>query len=109
MGRTGGTIVAILAGAAAGAVAGILLAPDQGSKTRKRLGKGIKSGSDEIAHKFDDLKSQVKSMMSDKKEDFESTINSYVKKAGNKTENIIEVLEKKLAELKKEAQSINSK
>jgi len=109
MGRTGGTIVAILAGAAIGAVAGILLAPDQGSKTRKRLGKGIKSGGDEIAHKFDDLKSQVRAMMNDKKEDLESTINTYVKKAGNKTENVIEVLEKKLAELKKEVQTINSK
>lgn len=109
MGRTGGTIVAILAGAAVGAVAGILLAPDQGSKTRKRLGKGIKSGGDEIAHKFDDLKDQVRSLMNSKKVDLESTINSYVEKAGDKTENVIEVLEKKLAELKKEAKAINTK
>ncbi|RRJ90585.1 YtxH domain-containing protein [Paenimyroides tangerinum] len=109
MGRTGGTIVAILAGAAVGAVAGILLAPDQGSKTRKRLGRGIKSGGDEIAHKFDDLKDQVRSLMNSKKVDLESTINSYVEKAGDKTENVIEVLEKKLAELKKEAKAINTK
>nr|WP_297308171.1 YtxH domain-containing protein [uncultured Flavobacterium sp.] len=108
MGRTGGTIVAILAGAAVGAVAGILLAPDQGSKTRKRLGKGIKSGGDEIAHKFDDLKNQVKTIMNAKKEDLESTINTYVEKAGDKTENVIEVLEKKLAELKKEAKELKS-
>ena len=109
MGRTGGTIVAILAGAAVGAVAGILLAPDQGSKTRKRLGRGIKSGGDEIAHKFDDLKDQVRSLINSKKVDLESTINSYVEKAGDKTENVIEVLEKKLAELKKEAKAINTK
>lgn len=109
MGRTGGTIVAILAGAAVGAVAGILLAPDQGSKTRKRLGRGIKTGSDEIAHKFDDLKDQVRSLMNAKKDDLESSINSFVEKAGDKTENIIEVLEKKLAELKKEAKAINTK
>lgn len=109
MGRTGGTIVAILAGAAVGAVAGILLAPDQGSKTRKRLGKGIKTGGDEIAHKFDDLKDQVRSLINSKKVDLESTINSYVEKAGDKTENVIEVLEKKLAELKKEAKAINTK
>lgn len=109
MGRTGGTIVAILAGAAVGAVAGILLAPDQGSKTRKRLGRGIKTGSDEIAHKFDDLKDQVRSLMNAKKDDLETSINSFVEKAGDKTENIIEVLEKKLAELKKEAKAINTK
>lgn len=108
MGRTGGTLVAILAGAAVGAVAGILLAPEEGAKTRKRLGKGIKSGGDEIAHKFDDLKNQVKTLMNSKKEDLESTINTYVEKAGEKTESVIEVLEKKLAELKKEAQELKS-
>lgn len=105
MGKTGGTLVAIFAGAALGAVAGILLAPDQGAKTRKRLGKGLKSGGDEIAHKFDDLKNQVRTLMNAKKDDLETSINAYVEKAGDKTENVIEVLEKKLAELKKEAQA----
>jgi len=103
MGKTGGTLVAILAGAAVGAVAGVLFAPEQGAKTRKKIGKGLKSGSDEISHKFDDLKSQVKTLMNAKKSDLESSINEYVEKAGDKTENVIEVLEKKLADLKKQA------
>ena len=42
MGKTGSTLVAILAGAAVGAVAGVLLAPDQGEKTRRRISKGLR-------------------------------------------------------------------
>lgn len=37
MNNTAKIIVAVLAGAAAGVVAGILLAPDKGSETRKKV------------------------------------------------------------------------
>lgn len=103
MGKSGSTLVAILAGAAVGAVAGILLAPEQGEKTRKKIGKGFKSGSDDISSKFEDLKNQVKSLVNSKKGDLESTINSFVDKAGDKSEDVINALEKKLSELKKDA------
>ena len=75
MGKTGNTLVAIIAGAAVGAVAGILLAPEQGEKTRKRISKGFKSGADDLNCKMDDLKNQVKSLMNSKKTDFESSFN----------------------------------
>jgi len=103
MGKTGNTLVAILAGAAVGAVAGVLLAPDQGEKTRKRIGKGFKSGADDLGSKFDDLKNQVKGILANKKSDLESTINGLVDQAENKSEDVIAALEKKLAELKKGA------
>lgn len=35
--NTGKTLLALLAGAAIGAVAGILMAPDKGSKTREKI------------------------------------------------------------------------
>jgi len=103
MGKTGSTLVAILAGAAVGAVAGVLLAPEQGEKTRRKISKGFKSGADDLHCKMDELKNQVKSLISSKKSDFESSFNSLVHKADDKKEDVIASLERKLAELKGEA------
>lgn len=103
MSKTGNTLVAILAGAAVGAVAGILMAPERGEETRKRIGKGFKDGTDELSKKFDDLKSQVKSTLNSNKKDFNSTINALVDSAEDKSEDIISALENKLKDLKKKA------
>jgi len=103
MGKTGNTLVAILAGAAVGAVAGVLLAPEQGQKTRKKISDGFKSGADDLNCKMDELKNQVKSLISSKKSDFESSLNSFVNKTEDKKEDVIASLERKLAELKGQA------
>lgn len=103
MGKTGSTLVAILAGVAVGAVAGVLLAPEQGEKTRRKISKGFKSGTDDLNCKMDDLKNQVRSLISSKKTDFESTFNNLVHKADDKKEDVIASLERKLAELKGDA------
>jgi len=103
MGKTGSTLVAILAGAAVGAVAGVLLAPEQGEKTRRKISKGFKSGTDDLNCKMDDLKNQVRNLISSKKTDFESTFNNLVHKADDKKEDVIASLERKLAELKGDA------
>jgi len=103
MGKTGSTLVAILAGAAVGAVAGVLLAPEQGEKTRKRISDGFKSGTDDLNCKMDELKNQVKSLISSKKGDFETSFNTLVNKADHKKEDVIASLERKLAELKSDA------
>lgn len=100
MGKTGNTLVAILAGAAVGAVAGVLLAPEQGEKTRKKISDGLKSGTDDLNCKMDDLKNQVKSLISSKKADFESSFNTLVNKADDRKEDVIASLERKLSELK---------
>lgn len=103
MGKTGNTLVAILAGAAVGAIAGVLLAPEQGEKTRRKISEGFKSGADDMNHKFEELKNQVKGMVASKKSDLESNINSLVHKAEDKKEDVIATLERKLAELKGDA------
>src|SRR5690606_33549048 len=100
MSKTGNTLVAILAGAAVGAVAGILMAPEKGEENRKRIGKGFKNGTNELNKKFDDLKSQVKSTLNSNKKDFKSTINALVDNAEDKSEDIINALENKLKDLK---------
>ncbi len=108
MGKTGSTLVAILAGAAVGAVAGVLLAPDQGDKTRKRISKGFRDGKDDITCKLDDLKKQVKTLISSKSNNLESSIDSFVSSAEAKSEDVISALEKKLAQLKSDAKNVAS-
>lgn len=49
----------VLGGIAVGAIAGILLAPDKGSKTRKKILFKSKNFADDIKGKFEDLYENV--------------------------------------------------
>ena len=52
-------VLGVLGGIAAGAIAGILFAPDKGSKTRKKIVSKGKDFSGEIKNKFEDLYENV--------------------------------------------------
>lgn len=51
---TGKLIGAVLLGAAVGAAIGILMAPDKGSETRKKLLKGIRDLTDDLKTTFNE-------------------------------------------------------
>ena len=70
----GKLLTGVLAGAAAGAVLGILLAPDKGSETRKKIAKkgtdltgSVKDGfgkfGDTVAEKYKNIKGDAKDMI----------------------------------------------
>jgi gas vesicle protein len=69
---TKNAVLGFLFGAAAGALAGVLIAPQKGSKTRKQIQKKVMDMSremtDTITEKVDDLKDQVKEMVGKVKE-----------------------------------------
>lgn len=46
-------LLAVLAGAAAGLIAGILLAPEKGSETREKIKDGLKKTVDEVLEKIE--------------------------------------------------------
>ena len=77
--RSGKIVTSILIGAAAGAVLGVLFAPDKGSKTRKRilrkkiefrdsLKDKINDFVDEIAEQYENAKSKASGIVDSGKE-----------------------------------------
>ncbi len=103
-GKTG-TIVAVLAGAAVGAAIGILFAPEEGAKTRKKIKDGALAKKDELSNKLSELTETVKSKFGVAKQDLESSLDNLVADVEHKAEDVISLLEKKLEELKKDSKS----
>lgn len=74
MSTSGKVLLGVLAGAAAGVITGILIAPTSGKDTREN-----------ISSKTDELLDNVKQILKTQKEKAESKVNETVKKAtGNK-------------------------
>ena len=67
--------IALLAGIAAGALAGILLAPEEGQETRKKLAKKARKLEEKLKDKANDLK--------DKAKDFKGKAEGYMSKAND--------------------------
>jgi len=107
-GKTG-TIVAVLAGAAIGAAIGVLFAPEEGTKTRRRIKDGVGSKADEIKDKISELTEAVKGKFGGAKHDLESGLDTLVSNVTDKADDIIATLEKKLDALKTGAQDTAQK
>ena len=90
MTNNGKLLSALLVGAAAGAVLGVLFAPDKGSETRKKISK-----------KTQDLMDQL----SDKVEEGKSTLADFKKQAMNATDD----LRNKVADAMDEADNSHSR
>ena len=76
MNKTGKIVTAVAAGAAAGAILGVLFAPDKGSETRRKIsdqGKisdGVKDKFRNGKEKLNELKTDIAQTLKDKAEKF---------------------------------------
>lgn len=82
--NTGKIVLGVIAGVAAGALLGMLFAPEKGTETRKKISKKGLELKDELQGKFDDFLSSIS-------EKFESVSNDgghIAEKAKSKIENV---------------------
>lgn len=85
MNENGKVVTALLAGIAAGAVLGLLFAPDKGSETRDKigesladLGEAIKERADVQFDQLNELKDKLASMVKTKASKVESVIDDEI-------------------------------
>lgn len=75
MNTTSKILTAMAVGAAVGAIAGLLLAPDKGSETRRKLKEGGRKVVDEVKDKFN----RTKEKMNGVKEEMEEVVKDKIK------------------------------
>lgn len=100
-------IGAIVAGATAGAAVGVLFAPERGAKITDHVLNKFKSGTNLLTKTKEELKSKLKAFVSSKEENFDAKLTFILDNAVDQTEELINILENKLSELKK-GSTINS-
>jgi gas vesicle protein len=74
---SGKVFLALLAGVAAGALLGVLFAPDKGTATRKKISRKGEDYADDLTEKFNEFISGVTEKMDEVKEE----VSDFTKKA----------------------------
>ncbi len=95
--ESGKTLLALVAGAAIGAVVGILFAPDKGELTRSKLKRNLEDKTNGLKNQIDELSNRIKGFT---EMDLEAGFDELVANVDDKTAEVVERLERKLEELK---------
>lgn len=99
--NTGNVLLALVTGAAIGAGIGILYAPDEGKKTRKKIKTKVNDAKHDLTERLTHAKDELTKTADEKKEHFEHKLEEAVSNMSYKADDIIATLERKLEDLKK--------
>ena len=102
MANKGSTFLALLTGAAIGAGVGMLYAPDRGEDTRRRIGDNARKAQDNINRQYREKSSNLTEQARKARLDFENRLEDTLSSASYKADEIIDGLEAKLEELRRQ-------
>ncbi|WP_194851594.1 YtxH domain-containing protein [Nonlabens antarcticus] len=100
MAKSGNALVALLAGAAVGAAAALLYAPESGEETRKKIGKQAKKTQADIEKSTRDTYNNLAGKASELKGSLSERIEKALSSASYKADDAIVALEEKLDQLR---------
>jgi gas vesicle protein len=100
MAKSGTALVALLAGAAVGAVAALLYAPESGDKTRKKLTKQAKKTQADIEKSTRETYNNISGRANELKGSVSERIDKALSSASYKADDAIVALEEKLEQLR---------
>ena len=102
MANKGSTFLALLTGAAIGAGVGMLYAPDRGEDTRRRIGDNARRAQDNLNRQYREKSSNLTEQAKRARLDFENRLEDTLSSASYKADEIIDGLEAKLEELRRQ-------
>ena len=98
---SGSVFLALLTGAAIGAGLGILYAPDEGVKTRKKIKDKALETKHDLTERISHVTEELTRTADAKKLEFEHKLENTISNMSHKADDIIVTLEGKLEELRK--------
>ena len=102
MSKIANTLLGLAAGSAIGVGLGILFAPDKGKNTRKKIKNSLSDKVDEFKEQLESLTKNLRQKSLEIKGSLEEKVDNLLSESNYKSEDLISLLEKKLASMKKE-------
>ena len=102
MSKIANTLLGLAAGSAVGVGLGILFAPDKGKNTRKKIKDSVSDKVDKLKEQLESLTKNLRQKSLEIKGSLEEKVDNLLSESNYKSEDLISLLEKKLASMKKE-------
>ena len=103
MSKIANTLFGFAAGTAVGVGLGILFAQDKGENTRKKIKDSVRDTVDELKEQLESLTKSLRNKSSEIKGTLEERVDNLLSDTDYNSEDLIDLLEKKLASMKKAA------
>ena len=103
MSKIANTLFGFASGTAVGVGLGILFAQDKGENTRKKIKDSVRDTVDELKEQLESLTKSLRNKSSEIKGTLEERVDNLLSDTDYNSEDLIDLLEKKLASMKKAA------